>query len=215
MEVIRRKNRPAREFYLSGAPFSQYFEERTEISVPEEIFPEGKVAAELVTWYESGAVKRIFPLYGQISAYWSEEDEFSLFGDSIPMRIPGNGICRVFPEDVYLYESGKLRAITLWKRTTLTIQTKQYGPIRTHFGAEFYESGALKSIEPAFGTRISVDGRTISVYDPDVLRLHAEHNSLQFDERGSVISWKEFTGKPRVLSERERIFGIKIPEFKS
>ena len=37
--------------------------------------PAGDYQAELITFYEDGNVKRVFPLYGQISAYWSVEEE--------------------------------------------------------------------------------------------------------------------------------------------
>lgn len=213
MNEIRRKIRPVNRYYPSGALFSHYYPERTKIRVPDNVFPNGFVRAELVTRYESGAIKRIFPLYGQLSAFWTEEDEFNLLNEPIEIMIPGTGISRVFAQDIYLYESGNLHAVTLWKRTSMDVQTPGGGTIRTHFGVEFYEDGSLKSIEPAFGTRIHMDGREISVFDSDVWRLHAENNSLQFDRDGRIISFCEFTGSRKKVTEMERIFGMNLPEF--
>ena len=34
--------------------------------------------AEQVSFYESGALKRIFPLNGTLSGYWTQEDEAKL-----------------------------------------------------------------------------------------------------------------------------------------
>lgn len=195
MDEIRRKRRPAREYYPSGALRSLYLEEPEEIELPGtagKLFPGGRALAELITFYESGAVKRIFPLYGQLSAFWTEEDEFGLLEKPVLISIPGNGLCPAYPEDIFFYESGALGAVTIWKRTSLTLQTARYGPIRTHFGADFYESGALKSIEPAFGTRIGTGGREVMVFDPDVWRLHAENNSLRFDEAGRITAFRAF-----------------------
>lgn len=212
LNEVRRKDRPMKRFYPSGALYSRYCPGQAETAVPEEVIPGGTVKAELVTYYESGAVKRLFPLYGQLSAYWTEEDEFSLLKEPVRINIPGTGVCPVYPADIFLYESGRLRAVTIWKRTSLTVRTERYGVIRTHFGAEFYEDGSPRSIEPAFGTKITMNGRQVHVFNPDVLRLHAENNSMKFDEEGNLIAWQEFTGTRRELSERERIFGVKLAD---
>lgn len=70
---IRKKYRHTVEFYESGSLRSIYLEEQTEVETSL-----GKIKAELITFYENGNIKRIFPLYGQINGYWTEENEFEL-----------------------------------------------------------------------------------------------------------------------------------------
>ena len=66
----RKKFRFAVDHYDDGALKSVYLEETQVLS-----FPAGDFQTELITFYEDGNAKRIFPLYGQISAYWSIEEE--------------------------------------------------------------------------------------------------------------------------------------------
>ena len=69
----RQKNRPSVEFFDSGEVYSVYLQERTNIKTPV-----GEIPAEFVTFYKSGAVKRVFPLYGQLSGFWTEDQEYEL-----------------------------------------------------------------------------------------------------------------------------------------
>ncbi len=188
MEVYRRKHRPETEYYDTGELFSRYFEERTLVETPL-----GPISCELVTYYQNGAVKRIFPLYGQISGFWTEKDEFSLFGEPLHLEILG-AMREVYPEDLYFDPEGNLRSITIYRMSKLTLPTP-LGDVRTTFGADFYESGALKSIEPIFGTTLETKKGPIHPFDPTVCRLHAENNSLVFSPEGDLLSWKEWKGR--------------------
>ena len=203
IEEGRQKNRPSVEYYSSGELYSIYLQEQTIINTPV-----GEIGAELITFYKSGAVKRIFPLYGQCSGFWSEDDEYSL-AEEVTVPLFGKEVS-VKPMCLYFYESGTLRSLTIWPKEKLGVATR-YGIINTDLGVELYESGRLKSIEPVLGTVIRADisererltpGITSSVgdtdwndgvfypYDATRLRMHADHNSLEFDEKGAIKKMK-------------------------
>jgi hypothetical protein len=156
----RKKNRCAVLYYDSGAVRSVYLEEPSVLS-----FPAGSFQAELITFYEDGCAKRIFPLYGQTTAYWSIEEEmenapyydFNIAGEVLHIR----------PQCIYFYPSGKIRSITLWPGDEISINTPA-GIIRTRLGVELYESGKIRSIQP------------YNVFRP--LMMHAENASLAFPE---------------------------------
>ena len=143
----RKKHRCAVSYYDSVSLRSVYLEEPSVLS-----FPAGDYQTELITFYEDGNVKRIFPLYGQISAYWSIEEEaenapyydFPIAGEELHIR----------PQCIFFYPSGKIRAITLWPSDEISVKTP-VGSIRTKLGVELYENGNIRSIEPVYGTVIS------------------------------------------------------------
>ncbi|MDR3209611.1 MAG: hypothetical protein LBT36_03175, partial [Oscillospiraceae bacterium] len=72
-ETARRKLKYSVEFYKSGAVKAVALEDRQELQTPIGEFP-----AELVTFFETGELKRFFPLDGKISGFWSEEEERAL-----------------------------------------------------------------------------------------------------------------------------------------
>lgn len=175
----RKKYRLAVDHYKDGSIRSVYLEE------PEVLqFKEGSFQAELITFYEDGNVKRIFPLYGQISAYWSIEEEisgapyyeFSVSGELLHIR----------PQCIFFYPSGNIRAVTLWPGDETDVLTPA-GRVRSKLGFELYESGALRSIEPVFGTVISTPQGDIKPYKYRPVMMHAENASLRFLESGEVI----------------------------
>lgn len=177
----RCKYREALSLYESGEIKSIYLEGIQEINTPL-----GKQQAELISYYESGALHRIFPLYGQISAYWSEESEKELapeltieVGDN---QITGKVSCICF------YESGKVKSITLWPGENFVVRAGDY-EITGRIGVSFYESGAVKSVEPIFHTYIEVDGKKHHVYNPFANGISGDKNSLVFDEKGNVIDY--------------------------
>ena len=134
----RKKHRCAVCFFDSGALKSVYLEEPQVLSLPS-----GDFQAELITFYEDGNAKRIFPLYGSISAYWSVEEEAAAapFYDFL---ISGE-THRIRPECIFFYPSGKIRSITLWPSDELTVKTP-LGPVKSKLGIELYESGRIRSI---------------------------------------------------------------------
>lgn len=176
---FRKKHRCAVCFFDSGSIRSVYLEEPQILS-----FPAGNFQTELITFYEDGNVKRIFPLYGQISAYWSIEEEaesapyydFDIEGEKVHVR----------PQCIFFYPSGKIRAVTIWPCDEIEVPTPA-GNIRTKLGFELYESGALKSIEPVFKTVISTPKGDIRPYRYRPVMMHAENATLGFGEDGELI----------------------------
>ncbi|MBR3143197.1 MAG: hypothetical protein IKF09_08650 [Clostridiales bacterium] len=175
----RKKHRCAVCLYDSGALRSVYLEEPQVLS-----FPSGDFQAELITFYEDGNAKRIFPLYGQISAYWSIEEEtenapfydFAIGGETVHVR----------PQCIFFYPSGKIRAVTIWPVDEIEVKTP-VGPVRTKLGFELYESGALKSIEPVYKTVIYTPKGDIRPYRFRPVMMHAENATLKFTEDGNLI----------------------------
>ncbi len=189
---VRKKYRNAAEFYEDGQIYSIYLNEQSIA-----LTPAGELPAELITFYPDGAVKRLFPLYGQISAYWSEDDEFEL---SRELEIPvGKKKIRCHPRCIYFYPSGKVRSITIWSKSEMSFATR-YGVVKTDVGASFYESGELESIEPTADTAIHIDGKKTWIFSPLSNRIHADNCSLKFDENGKLkrrrkIMRKEYVRK--------------------
>ena len=176
----RKKHRCAVSYFDSGSLRSVYLEEPSVLS-----FPTGDFQAELITFYEDGNAKRIFPLYGQISAYWSIEEEaenapyydFVIAGEKLHIR----------PQCIFFYPSGKIRAITLWPSDEISVNTPA-GPVKTKLGVELYESGKIRSIEPVFGTVLSTPQGDIKPYRYRSIMMHAENATLRFDEDGRILN---------------------------
>ena len=175
----RKKHRCAVCLYDSGALRSVYLEEPQVLS-----FPSGDFQAELITFYEDGNAKRIFPLYGQISAYWSIEEEAE-YAPEYDFEIAG-GTYRIKPECIFFYPSGKIRSITLWPSDELSIKTPA-GLIKTKLGIELYENSSIRSIEPVYGTVISTPTGDIRPFRYRSVMMHAENATLKFTEDGKLI----------------------------
>ena len=175
---VRKKYRNAIEYYENGNIKSIYLHKITKISTLA-----GTFDAELITFYPEGNIKRIFPLYGQISAYWSEKDEFNLSREE--EILVGQKKIKCYPRCIYFYPSGKVKSITIWADSELTFNTR-YGKVRTNIGASFYEDGHLESIEPTADTVINVEGEKIHPFYPWGNHIHADNNSMKFDENGVV-----------------------------
>ena len=165
----------------SGKLKSVYLNEKTPIKT---LY--GDIEAELVSFYENGAIKRIFPRYGALSAYWSEKEEAGIT-DYIDFYLGGKSF-RVRPHNILFYETGEIRSVTIYNCDTLSVNTK-YGIIRTNIGLSFYKNGEIERIEPAFKTQIEVDGKVIRPFYFLADGMHADHNSLVFDGNGNIISY--------------------------
>ena len=197
----RKKNRPAVEYYNSGAVYSVYLQNQTIIATPI-----GSIPAEFITFYESGAVKRIFPLYGQISGYWTTQQEYEL-AENVTFEVLGQEVT-VKPLCIYFYESGNIKSVTIWDKERLTFKTR-YGEVTTDLGISLYEDGRLQSIEPVLGTELyipfveriklkskikSSGGKYNGIADviypfyAMAFRMHADNCSLKFDEEGYIKS---------------------------
>ncbi len=179
-EEIRRKYKPSISFYRSGAVKSLSLEQQAYIMTPLGAFP-----AELITFYESGSLKRLFPLNGKISGYWTEADEEKLcrkFSFSLPF---GSFNARII--SLCFYENGNLKALTLWPGETVILK-KQNDLFLVRTGFSLYEDGSLKSFEPAYEMPISTPIGWITAFDENALGISGENNSICFKKDGSLHS---------------------------
>jgi len=179
-ETQRRKYKSSVSYYQGGLIKSVSLNEQTDIETPIGEFP-----AELVTFYETGELKRIFILDGKITGFWTEEDErdlnipFSFEFDFSKFTAMLVGIC--------FFKSGDIRSITLFPKEVITVSTKSYGNISVKTGFSLYETGELKSIEPAVPTPIQTPIGLLNAYDVNSIGINADSNSIEFDEQGRLI----------------------------
>jgi len=178
---FRRKERQRVCYFDTGRIKSVYLNEQTKVDTPI-----GKMACELITFYKNGAIKRLFPRYGAISAYWSEKDEARIT-DEITLTVGGEQY-KGRPSCIHFYESGKIKSITIYDHETMDVSTR-YGVIKTNVGVSFYEDGKLESLEPVFKTCIQVNGKMIKPFNFFADHMHADHNSLRFDKEGYIIDF--------------------------
>ena len=172
-ETHRRKVKYSVEFFRNGMIKAVSLDEQQEIQTPIGEFP-----AELVTFFETGELKRFFPLDGKISGLWSEEEEKKL---AIPFSfdLSFTKFTAVITS-VGFYKDGDIRSITLFPGETIIIQT-QYGEISVRGGFSLYESGELESLEPSRQTQIQTPIGVIAAFDPNAVGVNADSNSLAFD----------------------------------
>lgn len=177
---FRKKQLAALSFYKNGKIKSISLEQQTEISTPIGTFP-----AELITFSEDESINSLFPLNGQISGFWSEEEEGELaqkfnfsfsFGDFC-VKIIG----------LRFYPDGKVRSLILWPNERIIIDTPA-GKMPVRIGFKLFEDGSIESVEPAEPFLIETPIGSINAYDADALGIDADKNSVCFDERGRLTS---------------------------
>jgi hypothetical protein len=184
---LRKKQRESVSFYEDGSIESVYLE------LPQSVQTSiGALEAELLTFYPNGSLKRLFPLYGQTGGYWTEEDEYRL-AKRVELHLLGQTFV-VAPLCISFYSTGQVKSLTIWPQETLEVETP-YGQVKSHFGFELTEKGRLKSVEPSFGTSLATRYGSLYPYDSENYRLHAEKNSLVFDENGKIRMVKTIKNK--------------------
>jgi hypothetical protein len=191
------------EYYPDGNVRSIYLQDVEGITLPE-----GKFQVELMTFYEDGSIKRLFPLYGQLSSYWNVEDEIAAAPEYV-FTINGQDIS-IRPQCIYFYPSGKIRSITLWPVDSITINTPA-GTVTSKLGIEVYEDKTIRSIEPAFGTVLSTkfgDARPFMVRKH---MMHAEDASMRFDTEGNLFSFATLQTKVEVEGETYKAGDYRSP----
>lgn len=147
----------------------------------------GTFDAELVTFYDDGAVNRLFPLNGLVNGFWSENHERAL-AKKLDFVLPV-GRFRAKVIGLHFYPGGALKSLTLWPGEKIRILTP-LGEMEVRAGFSLYEDGCVKSVEPARPTEIDTPLGTITAYDPDVIGMHADLNSVQFSPSGGLLSLK-------------------------
>lgn len=183
----RKKFTKSISFYKSGALKSIALNDQTEIKTCLGTFP-----AELLTFYESGAIKRLFPLNGKMTGYWGEDDEYELS----PLLDLDLGFSKVKSKviSIYFYESGKIKGLTLWPKDTLTVPLS-FGEVSVRIGITFYEDGRVKSFEPNIPTRISTQLGNILAYNSIASGINGDLNSVNLHKDGTIESLMTSTDK--------------------
>ncbi|PYG87110.1 hypothetical protein LY28_02493 [Ruminiclostridium sufflavum DSM 19573] len=170
----RRKSTSCLTFYKSGSVKSIDLQQQTAVSTPV-----GFIEAELVTFYENGSVKRIFPLNGALSGYWSEEDEaglckelsFNLLNKSFNLKING----------IFFYPDGAVKSVSFFPGETAFIPTPS-GEIKARIGISLSEAGSISSLEPSAPAEINTPIGVLHAYASNALGIHADKNSLVFED---------------------------------
>lgn len=175
-DTERLRNNRSVSLYESGALEFISLQKQTKLKTPL-----GEIPAEAVSFYEDGALRRILPVYGKLTAFWSEEDERAL-SPVLELALPFGSIsARVI--SLYFYQTGKLKSVTLWPGEIIEVPTR-YGEIPTRIGIAFYEDGSVKSLEPAFPIEITTSIGEFKAYDAAAVGINGDENSLVFDDIG-------------------------------
>jgi hypothetical protein len=192
-EGVRRKYSPSLSFYQSGAVKNIALEKQTDIDTPIGTFP-----ADLVTFYESGAIKRLFPLNGKITGFWTEGDEEKLCKAFQFHFSFGSFSVKII--SLSFYESGNLKAMTLWPGESIILKT-ELGLLPVRIGFSLYEDGKIKSIEPTYEIALATPIGNINAYDENALGICGDSNSLCFSKNGSISSITTCSSKFAVFNK--------------
>lgn len=162
----------------------------------------GIINAELITFYMNGNINRIFPLNGQLSAYWTEEQEYELskeqnlsfpFGN-FPLRTTG----------LYFYENGSFKGFSLWPEERIDIDTP-LGKQTIRLGITLYESGNIKAFEPSSPLSISTPIGDILAYDANNYTFFKEMKSVNLFEDGNLKSLLTSKNKVKVIDSHKNV----------
>lgn len=156
----------------------------------------GFIPAELITWYENGEIKRIFPLNGSLTGFWTEEDEYEM----APV-LDFNLSCANLRQKIIsaqFYETKELKNLTIWPQDAVTIETP-VGLTESRIGLSFYPGGGLKAFEPKKATNVDTPIGSISAYDNSAMGIHSDSLSLQFHESGQVKGLSTITNSITVI----------------
>jgi hypothetical protein len=192
-ETVRRKHKPSVTFHQNGMIKAVALEAQTNVETPI-----GALPAELITFYDTGEVHRVFPLDGKISGFWSEEEERAL---NIPLSFDlGFTAFTALLSGISFYKSGQIKSVTLFPEERIVIGAGALGQIPTRCGLSLYESGALRSLEPAEPTKVKTPIGVLSAYDVTAHGINADTCSLCLDEAGRVT--RIVTSGDRITVER-------------
>lgn len=177
---FRKKNNYAVSFYDAGTIRRISLNNATDI-----MSPIGNISAELIIFYENGNMKRLFPLNGQLSGYWDEKDEYRL-AKEISIKLDfGNINAKVIAFS--FYKDGKIKDLTFWPDEKIKLQSP-IGIMNVRIGLSIYPNGSLKSVEPAYSTKINTPIGPILAYDKNANGICGDKNSLNFTIEGKIRS---------------------------
>ncbi|MDD3416248.1 MAG: hypothetical protein PHY47_19990 [Lachnospiraceae bacterium] len=203
-ETPRRKKKPSVEFYKNGMIKAVMLDEQSELETPI-----GTLPAEYITFFPTGEIHRIFITDGQISGFWSEEEEkqfnipLSFEFDFASFTAYLNGIC--------FYKSGCIKSITLYPGEKVNLNTTA-GEIETGIGFSLYEDGTLESVEPFFPIVINTPIGQFTAFDSESVGIHADSNSVRFDEKKRLVGFSTVENKVLVQTKQEEFLILKPEE---
>lgn len=177
-EDVRRSSGKSFSLYPNGMWRSLELQNQTMISTPL-----GDLPAEWLAWHGNGALKRILLRKGKLSGYWTEQDERNL-ASQITIALHGQEVSAKV-QGLRFYPSGALESVTFWPGEALRLITP-LGAMPVRHGCAFYESGAMRSLEPARPVQAPTPIGQVSAYDPAASAICGDINSLSFFENGSV-----------------------------
>ncbi|MCJ2163487.1 MULTISPECIES: hypothetical protein [unclassified Pseudodesulfovibrio] len=202
---LRKREILPMEYHPSGSIKSVPLERQTTI-----VTQAGELPAELISFHENGVINRIFPLNGKLSGYWSQEDEAGL-AEPITLISPIGVLTAKFLS-VSFYENQSIRSVTLWPGETLSVPTP-VGVIETRIGISFTRDGKVRSLEPAKPTLVKTLAGEMAAFDPDVVGVNGDANSLAFDESGEVCQVITTLTKLKVITPDGHTQGF-TPEYR-
>ncbi|BCJ95674.1 hypothetical protein acsn021_32430 [Anaerocolumna cellulosilytica] len=179
-EGVRRRFIKTLAFYPNGILKKIALEEQTVIETSI-----GSLSAELIHFYENGKIKRVFPLNGKITGYWTEDNEFEL-AKNIKFELDF-GIYELKAMNILFYKSGNIKSITFWPKEFFTINIP-IGKIGVRYGLGLYESGKIRSFEPAYPVVVETPIGKITAFDMNANGVNGDINSLNLYEDGSICS---------------------------
>lgn len=195
---IRRKYIKSISFFPNGELQRISLNEQTPIETSI-----GIINAELITFYENGNINRIFPLNGQLSAYWDEEQEYAL-SKEINLSLPfGNFDLRT--TGIYFYENGNVKGLSLWPNEIIEVITP-LGKQSVRLGVSLYESGNLKAFEPSSPLCVSTPIGNLLAFDANNYTFFKEIKSLNFSEDGNLETLLTSKNKIKVIDSNKNIY---------
>lgn len=163
----------------------------------------GKMSAELILFYENGNIKRLFPLNGQLSAYWEENDEYQLAQEQSFSFPFGNFKAKII--SISFYENGAVKDLTFWPKEMIRITTP-LGEAAVRIGISLYLDGSIKSIEPAYPLTVQTPIGTLKAYDFNANGISGDINSLNFTQEGAIKSFVTSSNKVIVANDTNIIY---------
>jgi len=145
--------------------------------------PIGDIFAEYITFYDTGELRKVFPLNGRLSGYWTEKDEFKM-ADPVMFKTD-IGSFTTKPICINFYKCGALRSVTLWPGEVIKVKSR-YGVAGVKIGIAFYETGELKSFEPNTPYTIQTPIGELTAFATDPEGINGDVNSLQFHKDGQL-----------------------------
>ncbi|MEC9486716.1 MAG: hypothetical protein UMU76_04325 [Prosthecochloris sp.] len=178
-------------FYKNGALKSLPLQSQTLLDTPA-----GRIPAELVLFYPSGALKKVFPLDGRLSGFWSWQNELKL-AEELDLGTPAGNLSTKLIS-ITFYERGAVKSLTMWPGQTTAIMTP-YGETDVRKGIAFYENGAVRSFEPLRKTTLPTPLGMMVAYDNEPNGIHGDINSVELSPDGLVTALSTIDNEVEVI----------------